>query len=163
MPINYVVRKKVDKSKDTVKELYYATTKALQKQPVNSIQIANELAERSSLQNGDALSALIQLSDIIATHLREGRTVSINGLGNFYPTISSEGVEKPEDCTASKVRVARICFKSAPAFLKNVRKTHFVSAQLGYGWSSGVTKRKSNNKKNNESLESEEITAEHRD
>lgn len=95
MSINYAVTKKVDKSKGVVKERYYATTRALQKKPVNSVQIANQLAERSSLQNGDVLSALTQLSDIIAAHLKEGRTVSIDGLGNFYPSITSEAVDKP--------------------------------------------------------------------
>ena len=88
MSINYAVTKKVDKSKGIAKERYYATTRALQKKPVNSVQIANQLAERSSLQNGDVLSALTQLSDIIAAHLKEGRTVSIDGLGNFYPSIT---------------------------------------------------------------------------
>ena len=130
MSINYAVTKKVDKSKGVVKERYYATTRALQKKPVNSVQIANQLAERSSLQNGDVLSALTQLSDIIAAHLKEGRTVSIDGLGNFYP---SEAVDKPEECTANKVWVSRICFKAAPTFLNNVRKTDFVSLQLKYG------------------------------
>ena len=130
MPINYAVTRKVDKSKGTIKELYYATTRALQKKPVDSLHIADQLAERSSLQNGDALSVLVQLSDIIATHLRDGRTVSIDGLGNFYPTVSSEGVAKPEECTADKVWVARICFKAAPAFLKSVRMTKFFSFQL---------------------------------
>ena len=52
MSINYAVTKKVDKSKGIAKERYYATTRALQKKPVNSVQIANQLAERSSLQNG---------------------------------------------------------------------------------------------------------------
>lgn len=130
MPIHYVVTKKVDKTGGEIKERYYATTKALQKKPVDNNIIAGQLAERSSLQNGDALSVLVQLSDIIAEHLRQGRTVSINGLGNFYPTISSEGVDKPEECTADKVRVSRICFKAAPAFLKRIRMTHFFSFQV---------------------------------
>lgn len=85
MSINYAVTKKVDKSKGIAKERYYATTRALQKKPVNSVQIANQLAERSSLQNGDVLSALTQLSDIIAAHLKEGRTVSIDGLAISTP------------------------------------------------------------------------------
>ena len=108
MSINYVVTKKVDKTKGEVKVRYYATTRAMQKKPVDSSQIAMQLAERSSLQDGDVMSVLTQLSGIIAGHLHEGRTVSIDGLGNFFPTISSEGVEKPEECTADKVWVARI-------------------------------------------------------
>lgn len=133
MPINYVVTKKVDKTQGTIKERYYACTRAMQKKPIDSVRIAEELAERSSLQNGDAMSVLVQLSGIIAEHLRDGRTVSITGLGNFYPTVTSEGVEKPEECTAEKVWVARICFKAAPAFLKKVRMTKFFSFQLQEG------------------------------
>ena len=133
MPINYVVTRKVDKSKGVIKERYYASTRAMQKKPVDNTRLAEQLAERSSLQNGDAMSVLVQLSGIIADHLRDGRTVSINGLGNFYPTISSEGTEKPEECTADKVWVARICFKAAPAFLKKVRNTKFFSFQLQEG------------------------------
>lgn len=131
MPINYVVTRKVDKTKEETKIRYYATTKAMQKRPVDSSVIAQQLAEKSSLQDGDVMSVLVQLSGIIAGHLSEGRTVSIDGLGNFFPTISSEGVEKPEECTADKVWVARIGFKAAPAFLKKVRiKTKFFSFML---------------------------------
>lgn len=132
MPINYVVTKKVDKTRGEPKELYYASTRALQKKPVNSTEIARQLAERSSLQNGDALSVLSQLSDIVADHLRDGRTVSIDGLGNFFPSVTSEGVETPEECTANKVRLARICFKASPELMRRVRKTHFISLQLRF-------------------------------
>lgn len=132
MPINYVVTKKIDKSRGTPRELYYASTKALQNKPVNSRQIAEELAARSSLQNGDAISVLVQLSDIIADHLKEGRTVSIDGLGNFFPSITSEGVETPEECTATKVKLSRICFKASPFLIRKVQKTSFISLQLKY-------------------------------
>ena len=130
MAINYVVTKKVDKTKGEVKERYYATTKALQKKPIDSTTIAHELAQKSSLQNGDAMSVLVLLSGIIAEHLKQGRTVSIDGLGNFFPTISSEGVDKPEDCTADKIHVSRVGFKAAPSFIKNVKQARFISLQL---------------------------------
>lgn len=131
MAINYVVTRKVDKTKGETKIRYYATTRALQKKPVDIALIAQQLAEKSSLQDGDAMSVLVQLSGIIAEHLSAGRTVCIDGLGNFFPTISSEGMEKPEECTADKVWVARIGFKAAPAFLKKVRiKTKFFSFQV---------------------------------
>ena len=131
MAINYVVTKKVDTTKGETNVRYYATTRALQKKPVDSAEIARQLAEKSSLQDGDVMSVLVQLSGVIAEHLHQGRTVSIDGLGNFFATITSKGVEKPEECTADKVWVARIGFKSAPAFLKKIRmKTKFLSIQL---------------------------------
>ena len=81
MAINYVVTKKVDTTKGETNVRYYATTRALQKKPVDSAEIARQLAEKSSLQDGDVMSVLVQLSGVIAEHLHQGRTVSIDGLG----------------------------------------------------------------------------------
>ena len=108
MAINYVVTKKVDTTKGETNVRYYATTRALQKKPVDSAEIARQLAEKSSLQDGDVMSVLVQLSGVIAEHLHQGRTVSIDGLGNFFPTITSKGVEKPEECTADKVSFVKL-------------------------------------------------------
>ena len=102
--MNYVVRKKVDKSGDKEVVRYYAASKVLQPEPVSNDELAKRLAFVSSLQVGDAQSVLVQLPDIIADYLASGRTVNIKGLGNFFPSITSEPVERIEDCTADKVR-----------------------------------------------------------
>ncbi|EKU88606.1 HU family DNA-binding protein [Bacteroides oleiciplenus] len=122
MTMNYVVRKKVDKSKGKAVVRYYAASKVLQPEPVSNEEIAKRLAEISSLQVGDAQSVLVQLPDIIADFLASGRTVNIRGLGNFFPAITSEPVERVEDCTADKVRISRICFKAASSFVKRIYK-----------------------------------------
>ena len=67
MAINYVVTKKVDTTKGETNVRYYATTRALQKKPVDSAEIARQLAEKSSLQDGDVMSVLVQLSGVICT------------------------------------------------------------------------------------------------
>ena len=113
MSMNYVVRKKVDKSGDKEVVRYYAASKVLQPEPVSNDELAKRLAFVSSLQVGDAQSVLVQLPDIIADYLASGRTVNIKGLGNFFPSITSEPVERIEDCTADKVRISRICFRAA--------------------------------------------------
>lgn len=114
--MNYVVRKKVDKSGDKEVVRYYAASKVLQPEPVSNDELAKRLAFVSSLQVGDAQSVLVQLPDIIADYLASGRTVNIKGLGNFFPSITSEPVERIEDCTADKVRISRICFRAAGSF-----------------------------------------------
>lgn len=118
--MNYVVRKKVDKSGDKEVIRYYAASKVLQHEPVGNEEIAKRLAEVSSLQVGDAQSVLVQLPDIIADFIASGRTVNIRGLGNFFPAITSEPVERIEDCTADKVRISRICFKAASGFVRRI-------------------------------------------
>lgn len=117
MSMNYVVRKKVDKSGDKEVVRYYAASKVLQPEPVSNDELAKRLAFVSSLQVGDAQSVLV---DIIADYLASGRTVNIKGLGNFYPAITSEPVERIEECTADKVRISRICFKAAGSFMQRI-------------------------------------------
>ncbi|MDO4164489.1 MAG: DNA-binding protein [Bacteroides sp.] len=122
MSINYVVRKKVDKSGDKEVVRYYAAGKVLQAEPVSNDEIAQKMAERSSLMAGDALSVLEQLPVVIAEFMSAGRTVNIRGLGNFYPSLTSEPVERVEDCTADKVRVSRICFKASSDLLRRFQR-----------------------------------------
>ncbi len=131
MSINYVVRKKVDKSGDKETVRYYAASKVIQHEPAGNDEIAARLAQVSSLQTGDAQSVLVQLPDIIADYLANGRTVSIKGLGNFFPAITSEPVERIEECTADKVRLSRICFKAAKGFVERInRKLDLFSIQI---------------------------------
>ncbi len=125
MSINYVMRKKVDKSGEEEKTLYYAAPYALQKSGVNEQQIGNYLQERSSLTAGDVLSTLEQLPAAIAHFLKDGRTVTIRGLGTFYPAVSSEGVEDPKKCTPDQVVLKRICFRTDKKFLTKMANTRF--------------------------------------
>ena len=132
MAINYSVRKKVYKSDNEAKELYYAVPKAVQKRGrgIDEAHLAKELANRSSLTSGDVLSVLEQITGKIAEHLKEGRTVNIRGLGTFFIAITSEGCETREECTTDKVRVSRVCFKADKNLSTNVKKAKFVSLEL---------------------------------
>ena len=125
MPINYVVRKKKDQSGNEVKELYYAVPSAIQNKGVSEKQLAEDLHDNSSLSAGDVLSVLKQLP-------KAGRTVTIRGLGTFYPALSSEGCETPEECTPNKVRLTRICFRADTAFTYDVKHCEFESMQLRF-------------------------------
>ncbi len=131
MAMNYTVRKKVDKSGEKEVVRYYAASKVAQTRPVSNEEIAERLAERSSLQAGDAQSVLVQLPEVIADFLASGRTVNIKGLGNFFPAMTSEPVERIEDCTADKVRITRICFRASKEFMTRiVRHLSLFSVQV---------------------------------
>lgn len=127
MPIPYLPGKKTDKSGDIPKELYYVIPRVLQKKgkPINEKQIADNLAEQSSLMSGDVLSVLEQLPAEIAEQLKQGRTVNIRGMGTFFLSISSVGVENRKDCRPSTIRDMRICFKADKEFKKLMDNCEF--------------------------------------
>ena len=105
---------------------------AIQNKGVSEKQLAEDLHDNSSLSAGDVLSVLEQLPKAIARHMKEGRTVTIRGLATFYPALSSEGCETPEECTPNKVRLTRICFRADTAFTYDVKHCEFESMQLRF-------------------------------
>jgi Bacterial nucleoid DNA-binding protein len=113
MSVLYVVRKKTFRIKGILKSLYFLVPKSLQKKGVNESQLANELSELSSLSSGDVVSVLKLLSKQIVKHIKNGRTVTINGLGTFYLAISRAVQNLPKNVHQRKYD-----------------RTAFVSAQM---------------------------------
>lgn len=145
MPINYSVRKKVDKSGEEPKELYYAVGKAVQRkgEGINEVDIARRLSKISSLTTGDVLAVLELLPYAVGDALKNGRTVNIRGFGTFFSSLTSEGVETPEELTADKVRISRICYKADKQLKKDV-----MSESL-YSMERRIEKLEKNKKSNN--------------
>ena len=132
MSISYGVKKKVIVKNGKAQTLYYAVPAAIQKRGkgIDERRLAYELAERSSLTAGDALSVFGQLPALIVKHISNGRTIHIAGLGIFFPGITSEGCESPEDCTPEKVKVTRVCFRADEELIRQVKGADFFSIQF---------------------------------
>ncbi len=106
----YVVRQKVDKSGEEEKVRYHGV-------PVSSGQVgmdelARNICERCSLTEADVYAAVIALADVMQTYLMKGNTVHLKDIGLFSISAGSEGYEKPDECTPSKVVAQRVCFKA---------------------------------------------------
>lgn len=116
---SYVVRPRLDKSGKVEVVRYYGI-------PVTSGQVtiddlAEEISHSSSLTRGDILATVSALNEAIQKHLEDGKTVYIKGIGLFYISATGEGCQTSEECTPSKVRANRICFK-ADNWMKRVLK-----------------------------------------
>lgn len=145
MPINYSARKKVDKTGDEPRELYYAVPKAMQNRNncVTERDLAETLSSMSTLTPGDVLAVLTLLPGAIAQNLKASRTVKIEGFGTFFTSLTSEGVETPEELTADKVRISRICYKADKKMKEEV-----MSESL-YSMERRIEKLEKNKKSNN--------------
>ena len=102
--MNYVVRKKVDKSGDKEVVRYYAASKVLQPEPVSNDELAKRLAFVSSLQVGDAQSVLAHFAYLLqggrqfhaarlpssglvqlsGSRIEEGAEEEVNGIFSFF-------------------------------------------------------------------------------
>ena len=101
MGMIYLVRKKLFRSKEGMKQLYYAVQRTLQPRGgVTTEKLAQRMARRKGMGEGDVQSVLVDLPKYIEEALSEGETA-----------ITSEGFEHPDDVMPGKVRVSRIYFK----------------------------------------------------
>lgn len=98
MSIVYLVRKKVFRTAEGVKQLYYAVQRVLQRRGgVTAELLAQRMASRKGMSSGDVQSVLIDLPKFIEEALMEGESVTIKGLGSFHVAVTSDGFEHPDD------------------------------------------------------------------
>ena len=89
-----MVRKKVFRTAEGVKQLYYAVQRVLQRRGgVTAELLAQRMASRKGMSSGDVQSVLIDLPKFIEEALMEGESVTIN------------------DVMPGKVRLSRVYFR----------------------------------------------------
>jgi predicted histone-like DNA-binding protein len=66
--------------------------------------IAREINGRSSLSLGDVQSVLSNLMEVMPLFLKLGQSIKLEGFGTFRITVSSEGVENPDDLKTNHVK-----------------------------------------------------------
>lgn len=112
MGMIYLVRKKLFRTKEGMKQLYYAVQRTLQvRGGVTTEDLARRMAQKKGMSEGDVQSVLVDLPKFIEEALEVGESVTIKGLGSFNVAITSEGFEHPDDVMPGKVRLSRIYFK----------------------------------------------------
>ena len=108
-----MVRKKVFRTAEGVKQLYYAVQRVLQRRGgVTAELLAQRMASRKGMSSGDVQSVLIDLPKFIEEALMEGESVTIKGLGSFHVAVTSDGFEHPDDVMPGKVRLSRGYFRT---------------------------------------------------
>lgn len=118
-------RYKVIKKRNGInnKENYYASP--IKAGTIGTREIAQYLADRSSLTPGDIRATLIGLAEVMETFLHQGYSVKLEDLGVFSLSATSDGYKSPEECTPRKVRAKRVCFCADPHMKKNLKKIKF--------------------------------------
>ena len=88
MSIVYLVRKKVFRTAEGVKQLYYAVQRVLQRRGgVTAELLAQRMASRKGMSSGDVQSVLIDLPKFIEEALMEGESVTIKAVSYTHLTL----------------------------------------------------------------------------
>lgn len=99
------------KVKQKINGLWYPKSVTVGK-PVNTDEVADRLAQISTVSRADTYAVLKDLAGVLADYMAQGRTVKIDGLGTFYYTsnASKNGVADEKDVNASLITGVRVRF-----------------------------------------------------
>ncbi len=80
--------------------------------PATSDDVANRLAEISTVSLGDTYNVLKNLSTVLKSFMKEGRSVKLDGVGTFYYTADAtkQGVDTPEEVSDKQIKGVRVRF-----------------------------------------------------
>lgn len=80
--------------------------------PVKTKEIADRLAQISTVSRSDVYAVLMDLAGVLADYMAQGRSVKIDGLGTFYYTLtaSGNGVDSEDKVNASQITGVRVRF-----------------------------------------------------
>lgn len=110
MPLFYVARQSQVATKEGEK-LYHLSLKKLGK-VVDTQTMATEIAEKSSLTEGDVHNVVRNLLSVMRNYLLNSRSVRLDGLGTFTMKASSKGkgVKTPEEVSPNQVTALKCLF-----------------------------------------------------
>ncbi len=102
--------------------LYYPQAITMGKQ-ISTAQVAEMLADRSTVTKADAYAVLSELGSVMSTFMAQGRSVHLDGIGSFRYSINSQkqGVEKEEEVSVAQIKGIRVRF--VPEMTRNADKS----------------------------------------
>ena len=99
---------KTPQPKDPGKERYHA--RLVVKSKMTTDQIARRIADRCSLSASDVKAALIELSDVLETEIRNGNSVHLEGIGTFRGSAKSPSVSSVSEIRAESIHFGGIVY-----------------------------------------------------
>ena len=104
--INYIAQAKKNPQTKTLS--YYAQIAPVT--PLKLDDIVRRIEKTSTVSSADIKAVLDALQHEIVESLRAGNSVRLGDLGSFRATLSSSGVEAPENVSASLIKSVRVRF-----------------------------------------------------
>jgi predicted histone-like DNA-binding protein len=95
---------------------------------VKEKQVAQQLADDTTLNPKEAEMAFYQLLKVIVNLLLDGHTVQLGELGTFHLTSRSEGSATEEEAVPNKIKNVRIHFKASKELRDQLAKATFKDA-----------------------------------
>ena len=98
---------------------------------VSTAEIVSIIHDRSSLSEGDILSTLNNLGLLLSEKLRDGRRVTLDGIGHFSLALTCPEIRTKKDMRADKVNVKSVVFRADKHLKSDMQKARMKRFKLG--------------------------------
>ncbi|MBR1732273.1 MAG: DNA-binding protein [Alloprevotella sp.] len=105
---------------------YYASVNTIEK--VGQHEVAELIADETTLNAKEAEMALAQLGKILKRLLQDGRSVELGDWASFHLTVNSNGSSTAKECTAANIKKVNVQCRFADKFREEMQHTKFVPA-----------------------------------
>jgi len=95
---------------------------------VKEREIAQFLADETTLNPKEAEMAVSQLFKVATTQLLNGKTVQLGSLGSFRLTASATGSDTETEATASKIKKLNVRFTASDELKTALKKAKYIDA-----------------------------------
>ena len=94
----------------------------------NVDELIAEIEKFSALSEPDIRGVISALENVIQNKLADSKIVRLDKLGTFYPAISSEGKDKPEEVTAKSVKNVTVNYRAGARIIETMKAKGFKKA-----------------------------------
>ena len=126
MPVKYIIVPHKVPSKPDEPLKYYPRLKSSGE--INLREIANDIAQESTVSPGDTMAVIESLLQNIPRYLAQGYIVRLGELGSFYLSVQAEGSDSPEMVNASKIKRNKLHFRAGKIMRKMLKHLDYRKA-----------------------------------
>ncbi len=123
----YNLNQRVNPRTPTDPRKYYAFPKA--SGSVELRDLARRISRESTVSIMDTMAVLEGMLQVIPDFLSEGNIVKMGDFGTFRLSISSEGVENPDEFSTSMIKKTNLLFRPGSVFKNQLKNIKFTRAK----------------------------------
>jgi len=91
--------------------------------------LVTEIEKFSALSEPDIRGVIVAIENVIQNKLADGKIIRLEKLGAFYPTLSSNGEEKPENVTSRSIKSVGVNYSPGTRILAAMQNAGFKKVQ----------------------------------
>lgn len=92
-------------------------------------ELSKEIEKFSSLTEADIRGVIIALENVIITQIVNGRIIRLDKLGSFYPSLSSNGVEREADFSPTLIKGAKLNYRPGTRITDALKTVKFTKVK----------------------------------